>query len=153
MTTRRILPVLALAAALAACAGEADDAGTAAPTTSATSATPSVTPSPTPRDVDPALADVVDLAITDLAGRLDVAEDAITVVSAEAVEWGDTSLGCPAPDQRYSQVVTPGSKVVLEHDSTTYPYHAGGDRPGPFLCEAVGEAPGPHLEPPMTDPT
>lgn len=137
MSPRRTLTTLLLAAALVACGGSEGDATaprtTTEPTGTATEATP--VPAPTPGEIDPALRDVVELAVSDLATRLDVPEDEVTVVSAEAVAWGDTSLGCPQPGMRYAQVVTDGTKTVLEHDGTIYDYHSGGERPDPFLCD------------------
>lgn len=148
------LASLVLAAVLAACGGASEGSGAVTPTGDGTR----TVPSPTPRDVDPALADVVDLAVTELADRLGVAEDAIAVRSAEGVSWGDTSLGCPQPGMRYAQVVTEGTRIVLEHDGTTYAFHSGGDRPDPFLCEDPGEPVGSDATPPtpgkglITDP-
>lgn len=83
----------------------------------------------------PAMSGFVESAVADLASRLDVPEDEVTVVTAEAVTWGDTSLGCPQPGMRYAQVVQDGTYIELEHSGTTYPYHSGGERPDPFLCE------------------
>lgn len=77
----------------------------------------------------------VDVAVGKLAARLDVSEDEIEVVSAEAVTWGDASLGCPQPGMRYAQVVTEGVLIVLAHGGVEYPFHAGDGRPDPFLCE------------------
>lgn len=133
--------MLLLAAVLAACGTADDEPRAGAPTTgAATTGAPTATedgtmPDPTPRRVDPALSGQVDSAVADLADRLGVPADEITVVSAEAVTWGDTSLGCPQPGMRYAQVVTDGTKVVLEHDGTRYAYHSGGERRTPFLCE------------------
>jgi len=129
MQTRHAAPVaLAAALLLSGCGGSDGTPGAAPPDT-----TGETMPSPTP-DVDPGLRGLVDQAVRDLAGRLDVDEDAVTVVSADAVSWGDTSLGCPQPGMRYAQVVTDGTRIVLEHDGATYAYHSGGDR-SPFLCE------------------
>ena len=36
----------------------------------------------------------------------------INIISVEAVEFSDSSLGCPKPDMAYLQVITPGHKVV-----------------------------------------
>lgn len=64
----------------------------------------------------------------DLAGR-GVTGTPI-VVSAEAVTWNDSSLGCPKPGMMYSQVITPGMKVVVKVGETTYDYRFGrGDVP------------------------
>ncbi len=77
---------------------------------------------------------LVDLAKTDLAERLDIKIDAITLVSYEDVVWSDSSLGCPQPGMAYLQVPKDGSRIVLEFEGTTYDYHTGGGR-DPFLCE------------------
>lgn len=68
----------------------------------------------------------VELAVTDLAGQLGIAAEAITVRSVEAVEWPDTSLGCPQPGMMYAQVIMPGYRIVLEVDGRSYEYHTGG---------------------------
>ena len=54
-------------------------------------------PSPTSPHVDPAVAHVADAAVADLAERLDVPPDDITVAYAQPTTWGDTSLGCRSP--------------------------------------------------------
>ena len=46
----------------------------------------------------------------------------INVVSVEEVEFGDSSLGCPVDGQFYSQVITPGYKIVLEAGGETFDY-------------------------------
>ena len=38
----------------------------------------------------------------------------IAIISVVAVEFSDSSLGCPSPDMAYLQVITPGHKVVVE---------------------------------------
>jgi|GEM_PF-3707862 len=47
----------------------------------------------------------------------------ITVVSVVAVDWPDTSLGCPQEGLLYAQVITPGFMVLLSHDGKQYTYH------------------------------
>jgi hypothetical protein len=46
------------------------------------------------------------------------------VVRVEAVEWPDTSLGCPKPGEFYAQVITPGYLIVLAVDGEEIEYHA-----------------------------
>ncbi len=77
---------------------------------------------------------VVRLAQEDLAQRLGLTPEAIRLVSAEAVEWPDTSLGCPRPGMMYAQVITPGFLVVLEAGGRTYEYHTDTGR-FVVLCE------------------
>lgn len=38
----------------------------------------------------------------------------IEIVSVEAVNFSDSSLGCPQPDMSYLQVITPGHKVIAK---------------------------------------
>lgn len=127
LTTRTaMVPILTATLLLTACGG--GDQGTPVGTAPGEEAT-------TMSERSPAMSGFVEAAVADLASRLDVDEDEITVVTAEAVTWGDTSLGCPQPGMRYAQVVQDGTYIELEHDGRTYPYHSGGERPDPFLCE------------------
>jgi hypothetical protein len=70
--------------------------------------------------VDPAM---IDLAKKDLAQRLSVAADQITVVSSAYMDWPDSSLGCPQPGMAYAQVITPGYRIVLGQAQKQYDYH------------------------------
>jgi hypothetical protein len=85
--------------------------------------------------MDPGLRPLVDQARSDLARRLGVDPEAVGVVRANLVEWPDTSLGCPRPGMVYAQVPTDGSQIILSHGGVEYPYHTGGSRYVPFLCE------------------
>jgi hypothetical protein len=75
----------------------------------------------------------VEAATADLAQRLEVSPDDITVVKDEKVTWPDGSLGCPDPSMSYTQALVEGSQVVLSHGDRYYDYHAGPDGV-PFLC-------------------
>jgi hypothetical protein len=75
----------------------------------------------------------VELARADLAGRLGVPVDEVTLVSATEVTWRDSSLGCPQPGMNYAQVLTDGSRIVLAVGGKQDQYHSGGQRP-PFFC-------------------
>jgi hypothetical protein len=90
-------------------------------TTTPTEATEPESAAKTP--LPPEAEQVVRLAIEDLVGRLDLAPEAIQLVSVEAVEWPDTSLGCPQPGMMYAQVITPGFLVILEAGGEGYAYH------------------------------
>ncbi|GAB4531861.1 MAG: hypothetical protein Kow0063_11670 [Anaerolineae bacterium] len=79
--------------------------------------------------------EVVRMATEDLAGRRGLAQEAIRLVSVEAVNWRDASLGCPQPGMMYAQVITPGFKVVLEAAGEEYEYHTDEGR-FVVLCEA-----------------
>jgi len=133
---------------LTACAPPAINVPTAAP--AATEQRPAVSPTPivtriatlapktTPERVivDNLSEDgrrSVSQARQDLLGRLNVASDKISLVKAEAVQWPDSSLGCPESGMMYAQVITPGYRVVLEYAGQAYEYHAGNNRV--TLCE------------------
>jgi len=58
-----------------------------------------------------------------LVRDLGVSLGEVTFVQAEPVEWNDSSLGCPKPDQAYMQVITSGYKVTLEAQGQRYEYH------------------------------
>ncbi len=65
----------------------------------------------------------VRLAIEQAAEDAGVAQDEVEVVEYEAVEWRDTSLGCPQPGMMYAQVIVPGYRVVLNVEGETVEYH------------------------------
>jgi hypothetical protein len=71
--------------------------------------------------------EITSLAQKDLAERLGIATDAVKVVSVKAMQWSDTSLGCPKPGMAYATVITPGYKIVLEAEDKMYDYHTGSD--------------------------
>lgn len=89
--------------------------------------------SPTiPAPSNPTLQKLVAQAKEDLARRLSIKVEEIGLVEAKAVEWPDTSLGCPQPGMMYAQVITPGFRVVLEAEAKTYEYHT--DQTRSILC-------------------
>ena len=88
----------------------------------------------TPRD--PVAAEFTLQARDDLAARLSIPPADILLVSAEAVEWSDSSLGCPEPGMAYLQVIVPGYLIVLAAGGQTYEYHT--DYQQIFLCEGAG---------------
>lgn len=132
--------ILVTAALLGGCALATPGAGTpGAGTPAATGTGAAITAEPTPTDTlapastaEPAATgvstkenDMQELAIADLAKRLGVAKDAITVQNVEEVQWPDASLGCPEPGKMYAQVLTLGLRIVLEAKGKSYEYHTG----------------------------
>ena len=47
----------------------------------------------------------------------------ITVVELEAVDWPDSSLGCPVDGEFYAQLITPGFRIVVEVDGERTELH------------------------------
>ncbi|CAG0991480.1 hypothetical protein ANAEL_02320 [Anaerolineales bacterium] len=79
----------------------------------------------------PAPREIVEKVKADLVKQFKVNADEIRVREARAVDWPDTSLGCPQPDMVYAQVITPGYWVLLEVEGKQYPYHT--DRDGQII--------------------
>lgn len=94
------------------------------------STTRETTPTPESGNVitDPTLLKLITDAKADLSTRANVGAGSIKVKIAEAVEWPDTSLGCPKPGMMYAQMITPGYKIVLEAGGHEWNYHASMDR-------------------------
>ncbi len=92
------------------------------PTTRATEVTPvrPGTPRATPSSDQ---ARLIELAKQDLAQREGIPLDQISVISVSAVQWPTSALGCPQPGTMYSQIVTPGYRILLEANGVTYEYH------------------------------
>jgi hypothetical protein len=88
-----------------------------------------------PGDPLPAeLNQMVLVLVEHLAEYADVSPLDVQSVSAEAVTWGNTALGCPEPDTAYAEVLVEGWQVTLKAEGKTYMYHT--DRLARFvLCE------------------
>jgi hypothetical protein len=76
---------------------------------------------------------IVETAKADLAKRLSVADGEINLVSVEAVDWPDASMGCPQPGMMYAQIVTPGYHIILSTGGQEYDYR--GSMKTVTLCE------------------
>lgn len=77
----------------------------------------------------------VDRAKQDLAQRIGVASDTIVVDSVAAMEWDNPALGCPAADQAYATVITPGYQIILQSGGQEYDYRADTGRKL-ILCQS-----------------
>jgi hypothetical protein len=64
------------------------------------------------------------LAREDLAKRLGVSLEEITVARALTTEWRDDALGCPQPSQTYSNRRSKGHVFELQHRGRTFLYHS-----------------------------
>lgn len=58
-----------------------------------------------------------------LAKHLDVAVEAVTLISSEAVDWSDACLGIQQSGQVCAQVITPGYRLVFEVNGQQYEVH------------------------------
>jgi len=59
--------------------------------------------------------------------------DNIVLVSAQSVDWADSSLGCPQPGMVYAQVITQGYKIVLRVGDIEYQFHTDANLDGQIL--------------------
>jgi hypothetical protein len=113
--------VAAIVAVLAACQ--------TAPAASAPPAAPETPATPQLSDTESAAATV---AIDALAAELGIAREQISVQSVSAVDWPDSSLGCPKPGMAYLSVVTPGHRVTLLANGKLHSVHEANNKA--FVC-------------------
>lgn len=90
------------------------------------------------RDSRPSVTDepatgMEDLALRTASEHLSVPIGELEILRLEAVDWRDSSLGCPQPGRAYMQVITPGHYAVVGHDDATWRVHMAGGRA--FVCE------------------
>jgi|GEM_PF-1920840 len=74
--------------------------------------------------------ELLDAMRADLAERLSISVDDISVWMSSATEWNDSSLGVPEDGQMYLQVITPGYAVLFEvagNLTDAYEYHTDED--------------------------
>ncbi len=76
---------------------------------------------------------IAELAKETLAEHLNVPVHTIEVDTVRAVEWSDSSIGCPQPGQAYLQVITPGHKVSLRVAGKLHFVHEANGRA--LVCE------------------
>lgn len=77
---------------------------------------------------------ILELAVRDLARRVDADLNEIEVLSILAVEWPSSGLGCEIPGQDYVQEITPGYRILLGHEGEAYLYHTDAGQ-FYFLCQ------------------
>ena len=82
----------------------------------------------------------VEAARHHLAGVLDVPIEQISLLQVDSVTWRDTSLGCPQPGRGYAQVLTPGYRILLEHDGQPFELHS--DQSGRYImmCDSPAKS-------------
>ena len=66
----------------------------------------------------------VSLAKKDLASRLKIDLEKISLVKTKEMNWLDSALGCPGKGQFYAQGRVPGYQIWLEAEEKEYDYHA-----------------------------
>lgn len=109
--------LLAITLILSGC-GTSTGGGAATPTLP-TSPGAIVVASPSPES-PPA----VQAALADAAAQLGVGASQLHVDQVTPRDWPDSSLGCPRPDEMYSQIVTPGYLIIITSAGKRLEYHS-----------------------------
>ncbi|MEX2504225.1 MAG: hypothetical protein WD378_05200 [Egicoccus sp.] len=73
-------------------------------------------------------------AIADAAQRAGVDPADVSVVRNEDVTWPDGAIGCPEPDQFYTQALVPGYRVVVEAGGEQFHYHGEAGQPAAYCA-------------------
>ena len=81
-------------------------------------------------------------AVAHLAAELGISQEDVTVLSFEAVQWSDASLGCPQPGMMYAQVITPGYRFFLEARGERYEVHTDRTGRSVVVCQPASPHPG-----------
>ncbi len=100
---------------------------------------------PAPRVPDELVALVAKVS-QDLAERLQIDVSQIVLISSQAVEWRDSSLGCPEPGMMYMTVITPGYRLVLSANGELFEYHTGRNDLFVFCPDITPGAPSPGTD-------
>ena len=99
-------------------------------TTAGSTASSTTTGTSEPGEIVQVPESMLTAVIEDAASRQSVGVAAVTVLSGQAVDWSDGSLGCPEPGKSYTQVLTPGYLVIVDAGGVTLEYHL--NRQGAF---------------------
>lgn len=165
---------MATALLLASC-GQADPPLTGASLSPSATPTAIATPTPTPAQpptptqmptAEPSPvgtnvpAELIQNTQQRLAAHLGLSDSKLlTLRRAEAREWSDASLGCPAPDQLYPQVITPGFLLEFAYNNQTFEVHTGMQGQLMVLCDAnqmpteLGNSDAPTEQAPVPSPS
>lgn len=86
---------------------------------------------------DPIAAELVGLAGRQLAALLDISARRVELVEIVPYTWADTSLGCPLPEQTYSERQIDGYRILMRAGTDEYIFHADFD--SVVLCDPANE--------------
>jgi hypothetical protein len=75
----------------------------------------------------------IKFAKEELAKRLGIDPETITLTGARQVNWRSGALGCPDQGMNYTQALVPGILILLNVDDKSFGYHAKSDGK-PFYC-------------------
>jgi LysM repeat protein len=97
--------------------------------------------------------DQIEAVFADMSQRLreEVNFETIAGFQWAARDFGDTSLGCPDPNQVYTQVVTPGYQFFITYAGETYDYRVSEDTSIVILCDITPAVPSEPTPTPTAD--
>jgi len=94
--------------------------------------------SSTPVTDGPAAQEMVEIALQIASKHLSVPASELEVLRIDAVDWRDSSLGCPDPGMEYMQVITPGHLALVSYKGgPVHRVHMARGRG--FVCESSPE--------------
>ncbi len=113
--------------------------------TVAPTARPLDRPVDTPPPVSAVPLGIMEAILEEAASLASVDPDQVLVVRAEPAVWRDGSLGCPRPDEMYTQALVNGYWVVVEAGGRQYDFRVGNN--AEFrLCEQPPGGPSTTIE-------
>jgi len=68
--------------------------------------------------------ELLDKIRAEVASEQGVSAADVKVISAEAVNWPNSALGCPKPGLMYTQAIVPGYRIKLEAGGKHFTYNA-----------------------------
>ena len=141
---RNVVLALAILLVAIACGGPAASQPAGSVQASFATPRPPDVPLQTPPNVPGLPTAILHMVRTEAARLADVSVDEVGVVAATQVTWNDGSLGCPLPDEMYTQAIVSGYQIIVKAGEEEYDFRVASD--GDFrVCEqpaAAGGTPG-----------
>lgn len=69
-------------------------------------------------------ASLLEKVLEDVGNRTGASRSQIEIISTEKITWNDGALGCPQPNQMYTQALVPGYRIRVRIADQTLDYHA-----------------------------
>lgn len=69
-------------------------------------------------------ASLLEKVLEDAGNRTGASRSQIEIISTEKITWNDGALGCPQPNQMYTQALVPGYRIRVRIGDQTLDYHA-----------------------------
>lgn len=73
--------------------------------------------------IDPIAAELTALAIRRVQQQTDLSSEDVVVEVVSPIQWQDSSLGCPQPNQVYSDIQIDGYRIIISDGENSYLFH------------------------------